>query len=264
MSDWGWGAGLLLAQSWDPAGCALPDPQLGARQAAAQVTQKIAETKIQGQPGCQTPAWHTRGCSGGNEWHPSASRSTQNRGYTLEETHCSQEPMPRWAALLPSEPPHLLAGCSDVTAACEDGSAGSCVRGVCDEQDNRQLWSQWFNTFSHSPQTTSCLALCLRGWKCALSFSSAVSALACSRGHWKESRRTAVYRLSTAMGTLLRLKIHHATSKSNPWHCANLQLVDKRIVVSIGPSIRQQRGIMLIPSIRMWTNRNPISVGTWG
>lgn len=94
--------------------------------------------------------------------------------------------------------------------------------------------------------------------------SSPVLALGCSRGCTEESRRITGCRLSTAMCTLLTLKIHHATSTSIPWHHTYSPQMDRRLVVNIVPSVCQQRGIMPITSIRMRTCRNPISAGTWG
>lgn len=94
--------------------------------------------------------------------------------------------------------------------------------------------------------------------------SSPVSALGCSRGHRKESSRITGSRLSTATCTLLTLEICHATSTSIPWDRTNSPQMDRRLVVSIGPSICQQMAIMPVTSIRMWTRRNQISAGTWG
>lgn len=66
MSVWGQVAGPLLVQGWDPGDYLLPDHQLGARQAAAQGTQKMAKTKIQGQ--AQSPALSMANNMGLPEW----------------------------------------------------------------------------------------------------------------------------------------------------------------------------------------------------
>lgn len=94
--------------------------------------------------------------------------------------------------------------------------------------------------------------------------SSPASPLGCSRGRRRELRGITGCRLPTATCTLLTLEIRHATSTWIPCDCTDSPQVDRRLDVSMGPSVCQQGGIMPITSIRMWTHRNPVSAGTWG
>lgn len=138
---WGQGAGCLLGQDWDPDSSLLPDPHWGQGKKLHKAPKNWLRLRYRAKPGPQPSAWQTtQGCPSGSGWRPPASRSTENRGCTPEEM-ChghKHQPMPRRAALLPSQPPHrLLAGCSGAAAACEDGSVGSCAQGVCDGQHDK-------------------------------------------------------------------------------------------------------------------------------
>ena len=270
MSGWGQGAGPReLVPSWRRAGTwpvlCYPTPGWGQGKQLHKACKKWPRPRYRAKPSRQPSAWQTtQGCPSGNEWHPPASRSTQNRECSPEEMRHGHkhQPVPRQAALQPSQPPHLLAGCSDATATREDGSVGSCVQGVCDEQDDRRFPSQGLTTFP-----TRLRPRPLHAQPFAYLGESVLSLLLASVGtgmlQRPQERVEGDYRLPTATCTLLALEIRHATSTSIPWDCADLQQMDRRLAVGIRPSVCQQRGIMPITSIRMWTRRNPISAGTW-